>query len=94
MILHDEYYDQLKEHIHNTPDFVFWMRMLSKKEILKNEALMKRMWTEYQKNIEQDVDTNYAYAFTLEEILNIPLRKWEKEFHLYIDSTYNDLYGR
>ena len=93
MILHENYYEDLLEYLRNTPDTVFWMGLRSRKEIMKDKKLLDRMWTEYQKQIELGVDANYAYAFTVEEVLGIPLQRWKNLFDLYIIEQHTEFYG-
>ena len=93
MILQETYYDDLLDCINSTPDTVFWRRRLNKKLILQDHDLIDKLWTEYQSQIEKGVDANYAYAFTLENILHIQLSKWEPIFHKYIENMHSELYG-
>ena len=93
MTLYDEHYEDLLNYIHNTPDSVFWMGMKSRTEIMKDKKLLDKLWTEYERQLEFGVDAEYAYAYTLEEVLNVPLRKWEPDFEKYILLPFNELYG-
>ena len=93
MILQEQYYEDLVECINSTPDTVFWRGFQNKQTLLKNAELLDKMWTTYQKFIEQGVDDNYAYAFTLEEDLDIPLHRWEDIFHKYIEGRHAEFYG-
>lgn len=93
MILQEQYYEDLLDCINSTPDTVFWRGRINKRLILKDQDLLDRMWTVYQKMIENGVDNNYAYAFTLEEVLDIPLQRWESVFHKYIEGRHSEFYG-
>ncbi len=93
MILQEQYYEDLLDCINSTPDTVLWRKLVNKKKLLKDEKLLDRLWTEYQKMIENGVDENYAYAFALEEVLDIPLSRWENIFHRYIEGRHSEFYG-
>lgn len=93
MILQEQYYEDLLDCINSTPDTVFWRGFVNKQTLLKNKELLDRLWAEYQKMIENGVDENYAYAFTLEEVLDIPLFRWEDAFHKYIEGRHSEFYG-
>lgn len=74
MILRQSFLDDLKDHIQATPDEIFEERGVRKLDLLANKNLMDRLWTEYQKSVEEyDVDPDYAYRDALSEILNIQL---------------------
>ena len=74
MILRQSFLDDLKDHIHATPNEIFEERGVRKLDLLANKNLMDRLWAEYQKSVEEyDVDPDYAYRNALSEILNIQL---------------------
>ena len=93
MILQEQYYEDLVDCIHSTPETVFWRGFVNKNTLLKNKELLDKMWTTYQTKIESGIDANYAYAYTLEEDLDIPLFKWEDIFHKCIEGRYSEFYG-
>lgn len=68
MILRKEYRDDLCEWIEATPDEVF----VKKEDILADEAVMDRLWTVYQKDIEEyECAAWWAYQDSLKEVLGI-----------------------
>ena len=75
MIMHQEYRDDLKDYIRDMPDAVFDCNSLglSKEVVLSDKDLMDKLWTSYQKSVEEyDCDPGYAFRDTMHEILGIP----------------------
>lgn len=73
MIMESRYLFDLKEHIRDTSSSVFVVKNLTAAKILGDPDLMDRLWTTYQKSVEEyDVDEDYAYRDALYEVLGIP----------------------
>ena len=77
MIMRTEYRDELKDRLLNLPDpDVIGMGSdpnLTVPTLLADDALMERLWSVYQKDIEDyDVDPDYALVDACHEILGIP----------------------
>lgn len=72
MLLRNEYKEELKERIRETPDEIFLAKGLTKEQILAEEGIMDQLWIVYQKDIEDyECDEWWAYQDSLNEILGI-----------------------
>lgn len=72
MLLRNEYKEDLKERIRETPDDVFEAEGLSKEQILADEEIIDRLWTVYQKDMEEyECEEWWAYQDSLNEVLGI-----------------------
>lgn len=72
MIMQEYFLFDLKEHIHNTPEQVFRNAGLSKNGILENDETMDKLWTLYQKSVEEyDCDPWFAYGDALKTVCHI-----------------------
>ena len=74
MLLKRYYLDELKDRIRETDDAVFEAAGIKKEALLTDEGLMDRLWTFYQKNVEEyGCDEDFSYGDALKEVLNIEL---------------------
>ena len=72
MIMKQYYLDELKEHIRSTPLDVFVSASTSAEAVLMDPILLERLWTLYQKSIEDyDCDESFSYWDALRESLGI-----------------------
>ena len=53
MILHEEYFDDVKEYIKAMNEKEFTKRGTTKKEFLKNQDIMENIWCAHQKTWEK-----------------------------------------
>lgn len=75
MIMYKEYLYDLMDYIRDMPDALFDCNSmgLSKEAVLSDKDLMDKLWTSYQKSVEEyDCDPGYAFRDTMHEILGIP----------------------
>lgn len=75
MIMYKEYLYDLMDYIRDMPDALFDCNSmgLSKETVLSDKDLMDKLWTSYQKSVEEyDCDPGYAFRDTMHEILGIP----------------------
>ncbi len=79
MILDTSYKNDLIDHIHAVPDRFLDDHGISRTNLLTNQALMDRLWTIYQKDIQEyDVDADYAIKDAFHEVLGIPTGDWDR----------------
>lgn len=72
MLLRNEYKEDLKSWIRETPDGVFLTEGLAKEQVLADEEIIDRLWVVYQKDIEDyECDEWWAYQDSLNEIFGI-----------------------
>ena len=64
MILHEEYFDDVKEYIKAMNEKEFTKRGTTKKEFLENQDIMENIWCAHQKNVEE---YGYDKAFSLQD---------------------------
>lgn len=75
MIMYKEYLYDLMDYIRDMPDALFDCNSmgLSKEAVLSDKDLMDKLWTSYQKSVEEyDCDPGYAFRDTMHELLGIP----------------------
>ncbi len=67
MILSEEYLYEMKEHIKEMQEGYFTRRGLTKETVLNDTGTMERLWTIYQKDVE---DYGCDRAFSLDDAMN------------------------
>lgn len=67
MILSEEYLYEMKEHIKEMQEGYFTRRGLTKEAVLSDTDTMERLWTIYQKDVE---DYDCDRAFSLDDAMN------------------------
>lgn len=91
MILNECYRDDLVDFINKTDDAVFASVGKSSQDILNDPDLMDRLWTCYQKDVEEyECDDEYAFADSLKEVLNIEYLDFVKKEADISKSSWQD----
>lgn len=67
MIMDKEYLDEMKEHIRETQDGYFSRRGLTKEAVLNDVSTMGKLWTIYQKDVEE---YGCGREFSLDDAMN------------------------
>ena len=73
MIMKKEYLEDVREKIENMPPSIFENLGLKKPDILADSETMERLWTIYQKNVEDyDCEPHFAARDAVREVLGAP----------------------
>ena len=81
MILNEEYLYEMKEHIKEMQEGYFTRRGLTREAVLKNTDTMKRLWTIYQKNVEEyGCDREFSRDDALNDVFGSEPKKDEPKY--------------
>lgn len=80
MIMQNEYLDDIIDHLRNMVDDDFTRRGTTRQAVLGNQNILDRLWTVYQKDVEDyDCDRDFALDDAVNEVLSpLPMREYEK----------------
>lgn len=74
MIMKQYYLDELKDRLQNTNESVFHLRGTTKQRVLSDNRLLEKMWTIFQKNIEEyDCDEDWSYQDAFDSMLPVKI---------------------
>lgn len=74
MILDPSFRDDLMDYINQEPDVSFTLAGQNKQAVLNDDDVMTRLWTVYQKNIQEyDWQASDAYADAMADILGVEI---------------------
>lgn len=77
MTMKPEYKADLIDYIHAIPDRFLDDHGLSRSNLLADATVMDRLWTLYQKSVEEyEVDPDYAVKDAFHEVFGIPVEAW------------------
>lgn len=81
MLMKKEYLDEMKEHIKDMQEGYFTRRGLTKEWVLGDKDTMERLWTIYQKNVEDyDCDRAFSIGDAMNEVFGSEPKKNEPKY--------------